>query len=230
MDDVWARAVLLSGWNDAVPGDTPTLGAVQIVQAIARHETSYGFGWTNQMVGSHNMGAITCAGGKKDADGSMTCPASCAPNADSLPTANGQQSYITCFKTYPTPEAGMAGLVAFLHGRPRIWKVLDSGDVDAVTWAMRQEKYFLGFTTDARLAATQYANALWKLLPGIAQANGEAVWAFRGDQDDTTDPNASGSGAGAGDSGSSGLEVLGGAGLFSAVVAAAWWAAHRRAA
>ena len=214
-----ARTDLMAGWAKARPGEAPSLAALQVVQAIGAHEGGYGTTWAGDMVGSFNWGAITCGGGHSDGAGGYVCPAGCAPNVDSKPTAGGQVKYTTCFRRYASSADGAAGLVAFLAARPRIWTVIGSGDLDAITWAMRQEKYFLGFNANPRTSATQYANALAPQLQAIATANGEPLQVHRGPQDLTTGAQPAGLSTGevVGWIGAAGLAIVVGRQLWKAV-------------
>jgi hypothetical protein len=137
------------------------------------------------MESSLNWGAIQ-SGKKPAADG--TCPPGSAAQVDSSPTKNGQVAYTTCFKTYPSHLEAARDLIKVVYRGHVTPEVLDSGDLDALAWAMRQNSYFEGQCTakgpsvlppcsvfSREMAAAQYANALQESAMAYAKRTGEAL-------------------------------------------------------
>jgi len=170
------RQAVIDGWQMVDPGGKPSLGAIQAIQAIGCHESSYGRGWGGQGVGSWNMGAYQC---KCKPEGE-TCCDGCFLYQDSRPTENGQVKYMWCYKKYPSPAAGFADIIKlFKNNMKRVWAVLQCGNLDEIAWQMRESHYFEGFTTDHRKAAQAYAGALDKCAKQMATTLGETQAAAR---------------------------------------------------
>ena len=155
----------------------PSLELLQTIGAIADLESSYGRGWGGPMSGSNNWGAITCPGYDQETG---TCPPGCSPNKDSSPYSG---EYITCFRRWSTPAEGAAGLVKFLSKWPEVMAAIESGNLDEVSWTMRQRNYYLGFKPDPREASRVHAGSLEKRVNEIASALGEPVKAWRKGED-----------------------------------------------
>lgn len=167
------RPQLRAGYLQA-QGTEPSPAELQILGAIADLESNYGRGWSGPMVGSNNWGAITC-GASPDESGA--CPPGCSPNKDSSPYSG---EYVTCFRRWATPEEGAAGLVKLLYKWPEVVEAIQAGDIDEVSWRMRQRSYFLGTDPDPRKAAATHAGALDRKVGEIVEALGEPRAAFRG--------------------------------------------------
>lgn len=186
-----SRQELIDGFHIALGDDyTPTLEELQAFGAIGTLESSYGRGWSGPMSGSNNWGAITC-GSKPDDSGQ--CPAGCSPNKDTSPYSG---EYVTCFRRYGSPAEGAAGLISFIYKWPEVQEAIKSGNLDEVSWTMRQRSYFLGFKTDPREAARDHAAAIEKHAAAIAEANGEPVKAWRKGEDWTPGDDAETPGGG----------------------------------
>lgn len=172
------RGQLVEGFKIALGDDyQPTLEELQILGAIADLESNYGRGWSGPMQGSNNWGAITCPGYDPDTG---TCPAGCSPNKDSSPYSG---EYVTCFRRWASPADGAAGLISFIYKWPEVQAAIKSGNIDEVSWTMRQRSYFLGFKTDPREAARDHAGALDKRVGEIVSAMGEEQKAWRKGED-----------------------------------------------
>jgi len=172
------RQELIDGLK-LVGGDSyePSQEMLQTLGAISDLESSYGRGWSGPMVGSNNWGAITCG---KSPDESGACPPGCSPNKDSSPYSG---EYVTCFRRWDTPAEGAAGLIKLLSKWPEVIAAIESGNLDEVSWTMRQRNYYLGFKTDPREAAREHAGALEKRTKEIAEALGEPLVAYRKGED-----------------------------------------------
>ncbi len=162
-----------------VAGDDyePSLEMLQTIGAIADLESSYGRGWSGPMAGSNNWGAITCPGYNKETG---TCPPGCSPNKDSSPYSG---EYVTCFRRYASPADGAAGIINLLSKWPEVIAAIESGNLDEVSWTMRERNYYLGRKTDHREAAREHAGALEKRTKEIAEAMGEPLRAWRKGED-----------------------------------------------
>lgn len=186
LDDKGARDVLRAAWELDHPGEELTPRKEQALIAVARHETYYGQGWKRDstMVGSNNWGAIHAA--KVDKDGN--CPPGSTIYKDSRPTKDGQVSYSVCFKVYETPLEGARDLIKHVYRGHVTPEVLDSGDLDALAWAMRQDNYFEGICVakgpspyppcavfSREMAAAQYATILERHATAYAQRTGQAL-------------------------------------------------------
>lgn len=183
--DAWARGVLARAWPQALARPSPA--ELQGVQAIGRLEGFYGFasrpaGWA----GSNNWGAIHCAHGPP-CDGT-----DCFEAGDT--TATGS-SYRTCFRVYPSADAGAADLVHELYRRPSVAAALKTGDALAIATAMRRtgyhetapEKYGRAIANNAAAIASSVGEPLLvRMGPGSSEASmvgpvlfGLALWAGR---------------------------------------------------
>lgn len=172
------RAQLIAGYQlSQGAGYQPTLEELQILGAIADLESSYGRGWSGPMVGSNNWGAITCG---KSPDASGACPPGCSPNKDSSPYSG---EYVTCFRRWNSPEEGAAALISFLYKWPEVRAAIESGNIDEVSWTMRQRNYYLGFKKDPREASRDHAAALDKRVKEIVAALDEPIKAWRKGED-----------------------------------------------
>lgn len=155
----------------------PSLAFLQVVGAIADLESSYGRGWSGEMVGSNNWGAVTCPG--YDAS-TGKCPSGCSPNGDSSPYTG---KYVTCFRRYASPAEGAAGILKVIGKWPEVMAAIESGNLDEVSWTMRRRNYYLGFKKDPREASREHAASLETRVRKIAKALGEPVVAKRKGED-----------------------------------------------
>jgi hypothetical protein len=154
--DQRARLTLLRVW-ESVTGDPPTLAALQVVQAIGRHEGFYGeASKPPEWKGSHNWGAVQCGHG-------LPCANDCFEASDSH--EDGQR-YRACFKRYPSDDAGAADLVRLVTGsRPSVKKWLASGNLDAVAFEMHRTHYHETLPDRYAAALLSNAEAMTKALP-----------------------------------------------------------------
>lgn len=172
------REELIEGFRISQGEDyQPTLEELQTFGGIASLESSYGRGWSGPMSGSNNWGAITCG---KSPDASGACPDGCSPNKDSSPYSG---EYVTCFRRWGTPAEGAAGLISFIYKWPEVKAAIQSGNLDEVSWTMRQRSYYLGFKPDPRDAAREHAGALERYVGEITAALGEEPMARRKGED-----------------------------------------------
>lgn len=151
--DQWARQILNAAWKDF---GAPAPGALQAVQAIARHESGPGYG--DGMGNANNWGSIHCASGPP-------CGENCIEHTD---TDSSGAPYTTCFRRYATAEEGAADLLRELLRRPPVRAVLASGNAGAIAGAMRATKYFEAPTEVYTAAIARNARA-------IASALGEPL-------------------------------------------------------
>jgi hypothetical protein len=151
--DQWARSILNTVWREF---GAPTPGALQAVQAIARHESGPGYG--DGMGNANNWGSIHCTSGPPCGDG-------CIEHTD---TNAAGEPYTTCFRRYETPEAGARDLLRELLRRPQVRSVLSSGNAGAIANAMRTTGYFEAPTPVYSAAIARNARA-------IASALGEPL-------------------------------------------------------
>lgn len=149
--DQWARSILLAAWRDF---GSPPPGALQAVQAIARHESNYGAG----LDGASNWGSIHCTAGPP-------CGDNCIEHADT--DANGTP-YATCFRKYESHEAGARDLIRELLRREPVRAVLSSGNASAIAHAMHATHYF-------EMPESLYAAAIARHAKAIAPAVGEPL-------------------------------------------------------
>lgn len=105
-----------------------------LIQALGRHESSYGAGWKGDGIGSNNWGAVTGVG-----------PAGSFQYRDSRYDANTGKviEYVTSFRKYPTPESGIQD-AANIALRANVRQALRQGDLYSAVAAMRDNRYFLG--------------------------------------------------------------------------------------
>lgn len=174
------RQAVIDGYEKVFPGVTPTPEELQIITAIGHLESQGGRGWSGAMVGSNNWGAVQ-AKCKPDEDGNC-CPGS-APYGDSRPTPEGQVKYTWCYKTYATPADGAADIIKTIYRWPNVVAGIRAGNLDEVSWQMRLNGYYEGFTTDKREAARTHAATLDCYVQKMAAALGEPVAAWRKGED-----------------------------------------------
>lgn len=165
---VQARALVNEAFKN-VYGREATRNEAQFAQAVARIETNYGAAWKDAGAGSNNMGAVQ--------SGRPPCnPATSFEYTDTHPTSAGSVPYRICFKKYPTPAAGMEGLIAVLYKqRPAVLAAAATGDIRAFSSAMYDTKYYEGFgaTREARIA--NHVKAITGVLVGITKALDEPM-------------------------------------------------------
>lgn len=129
------------------------------MQAIGRFEGYYGFASSPQgWYGSNNWGAIQCGH-------AAPCGDDCFEAGDHSATG---VPYRTCFRRYPTPDAGAAALVHELYRRPSVVPPLRQGDALGVATAMRQTGYH-------ETAPEKYGAAIARNAQAIASSLGEPL-------------------------------------------------------
>lgn len=117
-------------------GRAPNLGERQIVQVMGLHESSYGYGWRREGVGSNNMGAIQSAQ-RPPCDG-VTAFQYGDTHADG-------SAYVWCYRKYPTREAGWRDLVRTAYrnrGREVVRAAAARGDWRGAITKLRETGYF----------------------------------------------------------------------------------------
>lgn len=187
LSDRGAREVLREAWALERPGEELTPRIEQSILSVARHETYYGRGWKagSPMADSRNWGAIQHPRGP-DKDGN--CGPGSAPQGDSKPTPQGQQSFTWCYKTYPSDLEAARDLIRTIYRGAVTRAELDSGDLDRVAWGMRRNGYFGGFCAakgpsssppckvfTPQMAAAQYATALERNAASMMTKIGEPL-------------------------------------------------------
>lgn len=145
--------MLLTAWRDY---GAPLPGALQAVQAIARHESGPGYG--DGMGNANNWGSVHCTTGPP-------CGEGCVEHAD---TDSQGQPYVTCFRRYATPEEGARDLLRELLRRPPVREVLSSGSANAIAHAMHRTRYF-------EMTPGLYGQAIARNAESIAKALGEPL-------------------------------------------------------
>lgn len=128
----------------------------QFLQTIAFGETSYGYGWTGDGVGSNNMGAIQ--------RGRPPCGPDAFSHGDTHEDGSG---YGACFAVYPSRAAGWEALAFELFiKRPKVLAAARACDFDRAVAEMRASGYF-------ELALSQYQATVRRNVAEIASALGE---------------------------------------------------------
>jgi hypothetical protein len=130
------------------------LATLQILQAVGRFESGYGAGFKNN---ANNWGAVQshkppCGEGSFEHGDT---------HADGTP-------YVTCFKSYDTPEAGARDMIQEIMRRPGVPALLATGDATAVATAMRAGGYF-------EAPVEKYATAIVNNAKAIAASIGEPL-------------------------------------------------------
>jgi len=157
-------------WPDMVGGEMPPQ-ALEIALAQAGHEGRWGYGWGEDMKGSHNLGGYQCGG----ASGSPYF--TCVDHHDSRPNADGTQtSYAVKFRFYKdgvTPDgksrsAADAAAWDFLNSitSPQKFDLsgpLKSGDVLEYARQGYNHHYFESFNL-TQAGTDAYANVIGELL------------------------------------------------------------------
>lgn len=135
------------------------------LRAVAHHETKYGDAWKQgKGAGSYNMGAIT------------------TNNPDSLSFKHEDSrfdekqgkvvKYVTWFKGYQGPNAGLADLSRVLL-KENVRDALSKDDIYGAVAAMYENRYFLGINREADDNIRDYYNAVSRSLTAITGATGE---------------------------------------------------------
>jgi hypothetical protein len=140
------------------------------VQSIARLESGGGYGVAGTSdpawAGSNNWGAIKCS-----SSGRPPCPEGCFEHTD---TDEFGQAGIYCFRSYPTPDDGAAGILYELMRRPKVAAVIASGSATAIANAMKQPPAYMG------LSAVAYARLIADRAKLIAKNVGEPLYVTLG--------------------------------------------------
>ena len=107
--------------------------ALDLVQAVARFETSYGEGWATSCpaaVGSNNWGAVHAT--------------ALQPSIECTDHREDGTPYQARFRVYATPEDGAADVIAILWRMPHVRAFLlgDEADPEGMARAMRADRYY----------------------------------------------------------------------------------------
>ena len=112
----------------------PTIAEIQYVHSVAWRESNYGLGWKGtDLEGSNNWGAVHCNNPNQ---------AGCIKHVD---VRSDGSSYVSYFRTFPTPVDGAANTIrnVFGSGRPKTAQILaEGGTVYDACYAMRREHYY----------------------------------------------------------------------------------------
>lgn len=168
--EAWARKVVIDSL--AAKGyEKPTLGMMQIVQAVGRMEGFYGraskpAAWA----GSNNWGAVQQCVAK---DG--VCPDNTFASKDYNP--DKAEDYIACFRKYPTPQAGCEDMLRIMTRTAEEKKAFLAGDVLAMSTAMYNAVYYQSrFKKERREEAIAWhAETMAKNIKAIREALGEPL-------------------------------------------------------
>lgn len=150
---------------------TPTLTELQFAQAVSYHETKYGRAWSGVGSGSHNWGAVQCAG-KPPCD-----LAQCFPWGDSNPNDDGTSTpYMGCFRKYPTDVEGAAGVLKELYTKRKLVReAAQTGSLIGGVQEMYDATYFTGFGKNERERVNNYFVPVYAALCKIAVVLGEPM-------------------------------------------------------
>lgn len=184
----WARGVIQRAFP-TVMGRQPTESEIQAVQAVAHLESSYGSGWKGAGRGSNNWGAIQCGSSCK-VNGRCD-PSVSFEHRDSTPQPDGTNKwYVTCFKKYPTPEAGAADLIKtlFLSERKSVkgtdktktrgellQEAVARGDLRAFSEAMYDTVYYEGTGKDKETRVSRHMGALNRALKDMTKSSNRQI-------------------------------------------------------
>jgi hypothetical protein len=177
--DSWAKGLLSQAFYDVI-GHYPDPAVVQLIQALSKHLTNYGWpGFptgktaagrdTTPWWGHHNFGVMSCAG---CFDG-QRCVAGFLDQTE-VHDQNGWQIRPACFAHYPTNLGGAQGLVRHLLGSSEVWAAVQTADSYALAVAMRQA----GMTRrrqDAGLEARELAAAIQRAAQSLADVYGAVL-------------------------------------------------------
>lgn len=183
--DQFGRAALVEAFP-LVTGRAPSIAELQILGAVARHESGYGTAsfrnvqTGTSVSGSNNWGSVQAGHGPPCGPGEFEATDS-SPNKITDDNPSGQ--YQTCFIAPATPAIGAQAFVKQMTlRRPAVWAAMQLGDIDGTIAAMHDIRpiYFEGFGATSAIQKEGYAAAVAKLVPGIAAAMNEPVMAARG--------------------------------------------------
>ncbi len=153
------------GFNQ-VFGRLPTAGPLLALLGVSWVETEHSQGWGQGLsdagAGSFNMGAITAGSWEGET----------FRHRDSRPNDDGTSTwYVTDFRVYPTPQAGMTDLVRVMYeARPSVLRAAERSDWYGVSAALYDTGYYTGFgATRAERIAGHY-RGFFKAVAGIAAA------------------------------------------------------------
>ena len=165
----------------------PTPTEVQIIQAMALHETGYGQAWkTDEGKASHNMGAVQAVmptGG--------ICPEGTFLNRDTKPadkaTGRPKSVYQVCFKAYPGPVEGMADVIRILKRNENTAAAVASGDILQFSTALYDQHYYEGFGDTPAKRIAGHVAAMQARLEQVATGMGEPLlWSVPSDPASST--------------------------------------------
>jgi murein DD-endopeptidase MepM/ murein hydrolase activator NlpD len=174
----WARDILERAFIK-VMGREPTLTELQLAQSVALIETTYGTGWKGEGRNSNNWGAIQCSDcPNKGKPVNGKCPPGSFYQQDSNPTSSGkQQIYHWCYKSYPTPEDGAAGLIKQIfinkNRKDLTLEAAENKSVKDFSAAMYDSKYYAGTKPTREGNINSHFNKMNKAIAAITSALNE---------------------------------------------------------
>lgn len=169
--EAWARKIVVDCLQKA-GYPSPSLGMIQIVQAIGRLEGFYGKASNPpEWAGSNNWGAVQS--GRPGPDGS--CPVGSFGSTDTSPKSGTTVKYKACFRKYATPEEGCADMLRIMLKSPRERAAVEKGDVLATSTAMYDAGYYEGMFKDRDKAIAQHAATVSKNVKAISEALKEPI-------------------------------------------------------
>ena len=151
-----ARRDAREAFMDVVHAE-PTTNELRTLEAVALHETTFGYGWAGDGAGSFNMGAV---------QGDPNWTGATFGGTDTHPTATGAAvKYSATFKRYPSAIEGWRDLVRELYiRRPSVRQAARGGNPLDVATAMRRTKYYEGAGSNETERIKGYGQALADML------------------------------------------------------------------
>jgi len=138
----WAAGVLVEAWQNVL-GTTPSPQALQMAQAIAKGESTYGWPKNEGWAGHHNWGAVHAVCRDDGVTRNCQKDGGCVKGFMSTDRYDGVKQP-TCFAHFETNVDGASHfLTQLLVRRPAVAAVIDSGDAFQVALAMRRTSYFM---------------------------------------------------------------------------------------
>ncbi len=166
--EVWARNIVIESLK-AKGYPTPSLGMLQIVQAVGRMEGFYGKASNPpEWAGSNNWGAVQQGLAKEG-----VCPANTFKSKDYDP--NKAADYIACFRKYPTPQAGCEDMIRIMMRTDAEKAAVQAADILAVSTAMYDAHYYQSKYKEREKAIAFHSQAIASNVKAIAAALQEPV-------------------------------------------------------
>lgn len=130
--DRWARTIIVPAFAKAT-GQDGTIFALQVCQAVARYESSYGRGWdTEEGNAAHNWGSVQCTKAQ------VAAGVPCFAHHDSFPDGT---KYDTYFRVYDSDVDGAADMIKYIW-RSAQTEILAATSTDDVWEAMFWGHYY----------------------------------------------------------------------------------------